>query len=182
MTITDQEICSLRDAMLSSGRLDAVNICSVALGLDPCCRAEPKLTQEQARKRCEAALAFPQIAPGTLVGAEYRRPYPLWNEIGPHCGTVLDPQDPRAWAGTIAFPESFPNALAVRLHVQWCHLRSVFASIPVAWSFGRIYFEDPGDLRPYAEEVAAFAAARAAAIAQNDRLWAAKRLQGAAAP
>lgn len=79
----------------------------------------------------------------------------------PWRGTVLAPEDPRAWAGTLAFPSGAPGrgeVLAHLLRVGWPE-----GVVPVLWEFGRVYWERAGSLRPYAEDAAAWEAAHAAA-------------------
>lgn len=101
-------------------------------------------------------------APGTRVGAS-RWPYSGHHTDGwqpPHAGTVLAQDDPRAWAGTLEFPEAMPDHGRVSAHVASCRLRGILSErTPVAWDFGRVYWES--DVRPYAEDVAAWELARA---------------------
>jgi hypothetical protein len=106
--------------------------------------------------------------PGTLVGAS-RWPnahaHPdAWGR--PWRGEVLDVTDPRAWAFTLAFPNRTPGRGEVLSHL----LRVGFASeaVPVAWEFGRVYWERAGSLRPYEEDEAAWAGARAAEYAERN--------------
>lgn len=72
--------------------------------------------------------------PGTRVKCAYRNQ---------HMGTVLAKDDPRAWAGSLAFPEASPDPQAVRAHVARCESRGDLsdATQPVAWDFGRIYWD-----------------------------------------
>lgn len=100
---------------------------------------------------------------GTKVGARrwpYASAHPdCWQQ--PWAGIVLDQADPRAWAGTIAFP--FPEANICPLMVA-CHVTTLLDDkIPVLWDFGdhaRVYWEDAKHLRSYEEDVAAWQAAR----------------------
>jgi len=106
---------------------------------------------------------------GTLVGA---RRWPdshahpdCWGRPWP--GVVVPLDDPRAWQGTLAFPrDELPDAGAVSAHVAACLLRGWLRDrVAVLWDFGshgsRCYFES--DLRPYAEDLAAWETARAEA-------------------
>lgn len=73
--------------------------------------------------------------PGDVVGS--RR----WPDDGraPWKGVVLNHDDPRAWAGTFAFPEAKPNRNAVKAHVGWCVDQwgdAFYNNIPVLWDFG----------------------------------------------
>lgn len=87
--------------------------------------------------------------PGTLVGAE-RWPY---DGRRPWSGIVLDPIDPRAWAGSIAFPVDRPSPLAVACHVAWCETEGLLDDrIPVLWEFGKVYWERPAVVRRYDED------------------------------
>jgi hypothetical protein len=78
----------------------------------------------------------PRFAPNSVVGAR-RWPKCL---LHPDCwerplqGTVLAIDDPRAWAGTTAFPSDEPNPLAVRNHVLKCRERGTLGGdLPVLW-------------------------------------------------
>ena len=66
-----------------------------------------------------------------------------------HTGIVLSCMDPRAWAGTLAFPDDKPDAHAVREHVlayrrkvrTWAKplrvaLRTMNTRIPVLYPWG----------------------------------------------
>ena len=125
-------------------------------------------------------------AVGTEVGAER---WPLaaahpgcWGK--PWKGIVLADDDPRAWAGTIAFGSATPDPEAVRKHVAWCRSQGLLAkSIAVLWDFGdhfQNHWESVGKVRPYAEDFAAWEAARAAAFAECERREAAYRERKAA--
>lgn len=61
-----------------------------------------------------------------------------------HEGTVIADDDPRAWAGSIAFPDASPNADDVRAHVARCRARGDLAPgahQPVLWDFGKVYWD-----------------------------------------
>ena len=86
-----------------------------------------------------------EIKPGMEVGCTYRLQ---------HCGVVLPPDAPTAWAGSIAFPNSDehnpPDAERVRAHVEWCLSQGLLRGrYPVAWSFGKVYWEGADSLFPY---------------------------------
>jgi hypothetical protein len=96
---------------------------------------------------------------GTLVGAG-RWPYSHMHSNGwgtPWSGTLLARDDPRAWAGTLAFPESDPDPEAVKKHVKRCDEQLwLDTRVPVLWDFGtysRVLWEDKESLRPYDEDV-----------------------------
>jgi hypothetical protein len=90
-----------------------------------------------------AYLPFP---PGSRVKCAYRVNDTTHYE---HVGTVLGKDDPRCWAGTIAFPESNPSQADVSAHVARCEARGDLvcgvpgpaAQQPVLWDFGRIYWD-----------------------------------------
>lgn len=78
-------------------------------------------------------MSHSDIKPGAKVACAYR---------GTHTGIVLANDDPRAWAGTLAFPEANPEPAAVREHVLKVaslldHKR------PVLWAFEnpRVYWD-----------------------------------------
>jgi len=79
-----------------------------------------------------------KFAPGDRVGADFREPHG-------HRGTVLDACDPKAWVGTIAFAHQGdnPDPAEVRAHVARQRERNMGFDncIPVAWDFGRVYWE-----------------------------------------
>jgi hypothetical protein len=92
---------------------------------------------------------MPQYIPfpaGSRVKCNYRVNDTTKHE---HVGTVLAKDDPRAWAGTLAFPESDPDPAAVKAHVEKCERRredvcgvpGPSAQQPVKWDFGRIYWD-----------------------------------------
>lgn len=106
------------------------------------------------------------MKPGANVGAK-RWPYAAahpdcWEQ--PWSGTLLALDDPRAWAGTIAFPEAQPTRAAVRRHLAKSEPSE---RVPVLWDFGAIglvvQWEQGASLRPYEADVAAWETARAAA-------------------
>lgn len=108
---------------------------------------------------------------GSKVGA-HRWPY---NAAHPDCwgrpwsGVVLEVTDPRAWAGSIAFP-SKPTRAQVAAHVAHCEANgSDFSDrAPVLWDFGpngsSVHWEKVDGtehaIRPYAEDLEAWSAAR----------------------
>lgn len=65
---------------------------------------------------------------------------------------VLRADDPRAWAGSIAFSGSEPDAIAVREHVARCRARGDLDDdrVPVLWSTfkePKVYWERVEKLR-----------------------------------
>ena len=107
---------------------------------------------------------------GTKVGAQrwpYHHAHPdAWGR--PWAGVVLALDDPRAWAETVAFPWPQPDPAAVTAHVTKCRARGWLSDgrVPVLWSFGdeeRVHWESTDSLRPYWEDLAAWAAERWAA-------------------
>ena len=80
-----------------------------------------------------------RFKPGDCVGATYREEPPRFR----HRGTVLAADDPRAWEGTVAFPECPVLAERVRAHVERCRKScpGFDDKVPVAWDFGRVYWE-----------------------------------------
>jgi len=76
-------------------------------------------------------------------------------------GTVLEMDDPRAWAGTIAFSTETPDPDAVACHVQWCKSQGLLdGKIPVLWDFGKVFWESTDSLVPYIEDCARWRVAR----------------------
>jgi hypothetical protein len=102
----------------------------------------------------------PEMPVGTRVGAErwpYHAAHPdCWGK--PLAGTVLDKADPRAWAGSLAFPGSNPDPKAVRAHVERQEAAGFLqdGKVPVAWDFGKVYWERTEKLRTYEADVAAW--------------------------
>lgn len=90
--------------------------------------------------------------PGTTVFAPYRDPSNLQPWIhGRHKGTILAVDDPKAWAGSLAFPKERPNRAKVHAHVVRCLEQGLLqGKVPVRWSFGKIYWETLESLRPWA--------------------------------
>lgn len=82
----------------------------------------------------------------------------------PWGGIVLEQTDPRAWAGSIAFPVSCPNPDAVKAHVEHLKANSLMDTVPVLWDFGengtKIFWHKPEHLKPYAEDYMDWIAAR----------------------
>lgn len=109
--------------------------------------------------------------PGTEVGCEYRWPYDhahpdCWQP--PHKGVILALDDPRAWKDTIAFPNRLPEQAEVTKHVEWCLSQQLLqGSVPVLYISSLDgeelkFVQWDSKLRPYAEELAAWEAARQA--------------------
>lgn len=112
--------------------------------------------------------------PGTEVGCEYRWPYhsnhpDCW--MPPHKGIVLALDDPRAWRGSIAFPLNSPTQEECTKHVQSCLDRGLLGNhVPVLWTRTGCFEQSmqwDSKLRPYAEELAAWEAARAEALSKT---------------
>ena len=59
-----------------------------------------------------------------------------------HIGTALDIRDPRAWHGSIAVGNN-PTQAAVDAHLSQLTERGhgAFTSTPVAWDFGKVFWE-----------------------------------------
>jgi hypothetical protein len=95
------------------------------------------------------------IAPGTEVGMmrwPYQASHPdCWEK--PHKGEVLPIDDLLAWHGVPA--DEIPEAAA--------RMAAAGEYIPVAWSFGKVYWEPVKSLMPYAEDVAAWELSRTTA-------------------
>lgn len=74
------------------------------------------------------------IPAGTPVACAYRRG---------HHGIALALDDPRAWAGSIAFPTATPGQAEVTAHVRKCQLRGDLRGDyqPVLWDFGKVYWD-----------------------------------------
>lgn len=100
------------------------------------------------------------LQPGAVVGA---RRWPAaanhpdcWQS--PWKGVLLATDDPRAWAGTIAFPVGSPSREAVRAHLDFCAAAfgTPIRTVPVLWDFGAeglaVRWEQPENLRPYAAD------------------------------
>jgi hypothetical protein len=68
---------------------------------------------------------YPHIKVGDTVGCGYRTG---------HQGIALDVTDPRAWAGTLAFPEASPDASAVAKHVERYGHEHFQDRVPVLWT------------------------------------------------
>lgn len=110
--------------------------------------------------------------PGTEVGCEYRWPF---HANHPDCwqppirGVVLNLDDPRAWCNSLAFPRNPPTQEECTAHVQKCLAQGLLnESVPVLWSWGSEKgIQWDRKLRPYAEELAAWEAARTAALGGN---------------
>lgn len=110
-----------------------------------------------------------EIAAGVEVGSR-RWPY---SHAHPDCwgrpwkGIVLEHDDPRAWFGTIAFPDGVPSQADVTAHCERLRAEGYLSQrVPVLWDFGthsKSYFEIPDSLRSYDEDVEAWEEARASA-------------------
>lgn len=74
------------------------------------------------------------MKPGTRVRCRYR---------DTHAGTVLAKDDPRAWAGSLAFPCDAPDPVAVAAHVARCEAEGLLSDgkLPVLWDFGTLYWD-----------------------------------------
>lgn len=96
-------------------------------------------------KRLSAA-----FLPGTEVRGVPPRMPPGGKE---HLGTVLAPTDPRAWANTLAFPDRTPTHEEVVAHVNQPHIKAFMSSVPVLWTFGKVYWESPTSVAPTAKFV-----------------------------
>ena len=111
--------------------------------------------------------------PGTEVGAK-RWPYSACHSDcweAPHKGIVLERDDPRAWARTMAFPSAEPDPEAVKRHVAWCHKEfGESNSVPVLWLFAdgpRVFWEPIDSIRPYGEDLAEWMESRNAARSEG---------------
>lgn len=115
-------------------------------------------------------------APGTEVGCEYRWPYDhahpdCWQE--PHKGVVLALDDPRAWNNSLAFPGSMypdgPPQAALTAHVEKCLANGLLTThVPVLYTNtldGTTFMQWDSKLRPYADELTAWATAKAERLA-----------------
>lgn len=67
------------------------------------------------------------MKPGDTVTCRYREN---------HQGTVLAIDDPKAWAGSLAFPSDNPDPEAVKQHVAKCLEQGFFKDgrLPVLWT------------------------------------------------
>lgn len=80
------------------------------------------------------------FVPGDRVTVDYR---------AGHSGVVLARNDPRAWEGSIAFPER-PTVAQVDAHIANPHIAPFIGKdVPVAWSFGKVYWTEVGKLRRF---------------------------------
>lgn len=109
---------------------------------------------------------------GDEVGAKrwpYQGAHPgCWTT--PLRGIVLQRDDPRAWAGSIAFPGPHPNRAKVKTHVERCLAEDLLRSVPVLWACPRregvemkVWWERPESLRTYLDDCVEWEAARAKA-------------------
>jgi len=85
------------------------------------------------------------FAPGTEVRGVPPRQPPGGKE---HFGIVLAPTDPRAWADTLAFSDRTPTPEEVAAYIQKPHIAGFLSAVPVLWSFGKVYWEDPTSIAP----------------------------------
>lgn len=92
---------------------------------------EPKLTKAQLDIAIADVLAGPSgsPAPGTKVRCSYR---------GDHVGRVLAIDDPKAWAGTAAFPMVNPKRAAIKAHILK-HPTVATRTIPVLYNVGMFW-------------------------------------------
>lgn len=90
----------------------------------------------------------------------------------PHLGRVLDVRDPRAWAGTIAFPTPTPDQSAVDEYVdRLLEEQGAFAAVPVLWNFNNtqvVFWEREEVLVPYATDYTNWLRAKAMAFAAEE--------------
>lgn len=112
-----------------------------------------------------------EIKTWMVVGAQrwpYHAAHPeCW--LQPWKGVVLDRDDPRAWAESVAFPTKRPNRQQVKAHVA-AH-PTLANKLPVLWNFGtykKIFWESVENLRSYEGDVAAWEADRALALQEAD--------------
>lgn len=115
---------------------------------------------------------------GTRVGARrwpHEHAHPdCWGR--PWEGTVLAVDDPRAWAYTLRFPDRAPTPAEAAAHVAWCRSQGLLdGKVPVLWHFADAFcvrWESVGGehgVRPYADDLARWQQARAAAYAHEAR-------------
>jgi hypothetical protein len=103
------------------------------------------------------------LTPGARVGAR-RWPEPLHSGMPPWQGTVLSPEDPLAWRGTILGER--PTAAQVQAHLDWlAEIGAPLAEVPVLWAFDepKVLWEKPESLRPYPVDLHLWRQARALA-------------------
>mgnify|MGYP000850634417 FL=1 len=82
------------------------------------------------------------IKTGDTVIAVYGR----HNGQREYTGVVLARNDIRAWTGAVAFDYAEPTQAAVDAHVAWCERMGCLGRVPVAWEFGKVYWEEPDRL------------------------------------
>src|SRR5262249_19529421 len=88
----------------------------------------------------------------------------------PWKGILLAVDDPRAWEGSIAFAPGLPTRDEVRAHVArhpW--LTEPGHDVPILWEFGKTYWQSAANVRPYAEDYAAWERERAEALREAER-------------
>jgi hypothetical protein len=101
------------------------------------------------------------ITPGARVGAR-RWPKPLQGGMPPWQGTVLSPEDPLAWRGTLLGDR--PTVVQVRAHLDWlAEIGAPLSEVPVLWAFDepQVFWEKPESLRPYPVDLQLWRQARA---------------------
>lgn len=112
-----------------------------------------------------ASIYFPP--PGTKVGCEYRWPYDhahpdCWQP--PHEGVILHLDDPKAWEGSIAFPEGTSDQGKITEHVLKLLKDGLLKThVPVLYTNsmdGSQFMQWDRKLRPYNEELDAWSIAR----------------------
>jgi hypothetical protein len=89
------------------------------------------------------------LVPGARVVCRYRVTEGGAGQA--HLGTLLAIDDPRAWAGSLAFPDAVPDPELVKAHVARCIARGDLRGDerPVLWDFGKVYWDSqlgPADL------------------------------------
>jgi hypothetical protein len=79
---------------------------------------------------------------GTPVTAKYRGPQ------NRHSGIILPKFHPAAWRGTFLDPTGTSTAEEISQQAPWTtnHSKDPNDKVPVAWSFGHVYWEKPKDL------------------------------------
>lgn len=115
-------------------------------------------------------LAPGNLHPGAFVGCDYRWPFDHGhpdNWVRPHEGTILWLDDPRAWAGSLAFPSDSPEQSLVTQHVQRCLDRGLLndGRVPVLYKstiddHQFVRWDSISSLRPYTETLKVWGNAR----------------------
>jgi hypothetical protein len=119
------------------------------------------------------------MLPGTEVSTTYRWPYDsahpdCWQQ--PHRGILLAENDPRAWAGSLAFPPAigstllalFPTQTAVDAHIAQLAERGIpVTGRPVMYDFG-VMWEITEKTMPYSVIYEKWVKARQEAYAERE--------------